>query len=138
MTEEQSAAVILLCCGSGLDEQSPALVLIIYLLAKSQAVVPADRNSISPPSAIPVRCGQASIDCRNINKAKKDKTYMDKKLFAEHFQVVGSDYWQSSGYEARLYSGFGEETKVKFNNMTITITGYTYLISKPETYMMFT
>ncbi|MBK7088358.1 MAG: hypothetical protein IPO46_09920 [Chitinophagaceae bacterium] len=38
---------------------------------------------------------------------------MDKKLFAEHFQVVGSDYWQSSGYEARLYSGFGEETKVK-------------------------
>jgi hypothetical protein len=44
---EQSAAVILLCCGSGLDEQSPALFITYYLtLSKSQAAVPADEYKI--------------------------------------------------------------------------------------------
>jgi hypothetical protein len=34
---EQSAAAILLCCGPGLDEQSPALVLnLLYQKARQQ------------------------------------------------------------------------------------------------------
>jgi hypothetical protein len=43
---KQSAAVILLCCGSGLDEQGPALVLKYLSLSKSQAAVPADEYKI--------------------------------------------------------------------------------------------
>jgi hypothetical protein len=43
---KQSAAVILLCCGSGLDEQSPALVLNIYLYQKAKQQFRADEYKI--------------------------------------------------------------------------------------------
>ena len=46
LTLEQSAAVILLYCGSGLDEQSPALVLIIYLYQKARQRFRADEYKI--------------------------------------------------------------------------------------------
>jgi hypothetical protein len=42
-TLKQSAAVILLCCGSGLDEQSPTFSSYYLTLSKSQAAVPGGR-----------------------------------------------------------------------------------------------
>jgi hypothetical protein len=43
---EQSAAVILLCCGSGLDEHSRTLVVNIYLYQKAKRQFRADEYKI--------------------------------------------------------------------------------------------